>query len=41
MEWYQDSEGNSYDFAYGMNWNGVINDSRTVKYNVPLFTPER
>ncbi|MDZ7607172.1 MAG: glycoside hydrolase family 3 N-terminal domain-containing protein [Cyclobacteriaceae bacterium] len=23
MECYKDSEGNSYDFAYGMNWSGV------------------
>ncbi len=32
MELYKDSEGNSYDFAYGLNWKGVINDARTVKY---------
>ena len=34
---YTDSEGNTYDFAFGMNWRGVINDSRTAKYNVPVI----
>ncbi len=29
---YTDSEGNTYDFAFGLNWRGVINDSRTTKY---------
>jgi beta-glucosidase len=29
---YVDSEGNSYDFAYGLNWKGVINDERKSKY---------
>lgn len=29
---YVDSEGHSYDFAYGMNWQGVINDERVQKY---------
>ena len=32
MRPYVDSEGNSYDFAFGMNWNGVIRDSRVRKY---------
>ena len=32
MECYVDSEGNRYDFAYGMNWSGVIEDSRTQQY---------
>lgn len=32
MVCYIDSEGNSYDFAFGLNWRGVINDSRTAKY---------
>ena len=26
------SEGNRYDFAYGLNWKGVIKASRTEKY---------
>ena len=29
---YLDACGNKYDFAFGMNWNGVINDVRTQKY---------
>lgn len=32
MECYKDSEGNSYDFAYGLNWSGVIKDWRVEKY---------
>ncbi len=29
---YTDSVGNVYDFAYGLNWGGVIADWRTEKY---------
>ncbi|MGO4876853.1 glycoside hydrolase family 3 N-terminal domain-containing protein [Pedobacter psychrotolerans] len=29
---YQDTDGNRYDFAYGLNWKGVIKDARTEKY---------
>lgn len=32
MECHVDSEGNTYDFGFGMNWNGVIKDARTEKY---------
>lgn len=32
MDSYIDSEGNKYDFSFGLNWKGVINDSRTAKY---------
>ena len=32
MECYVDSEGNVYDFAFGMNWSGVIDDERVRKY---------
>lgn len=32
MECYTDSEGNSYDFAFGLNWSEVINDERIAKY---------
>lgn len=32
MECYVDSEGNAYDFAYGLNWSGIISDARTAKY---------
>lgn len=27
-----DSEGHTYDFGYGLNWNGVIDDERVRKY---------
>lgn len=29
---YTDSDGHAYDFAFGMDWFGVINDSRVTKY---------
>lgn len=32
MKCYVDSEGNTYDFAFGLNWSGVINDWRVEKY---------
>ncbi|MBD2867117.1 glycoside hydrolase family 3 protein [Paenibacillus arenilitoris] len=32
MEVYADSAGRAYDFAYGLNWSGVIKDARTAKY---------
>lgn len=32
MRCYKDGEGNSYDFAFGMNWKGIINDDRVKKY---------
>lgn len=37
MECYVDSMGNTYDFAFGLNWSGVINDERVAKYydNMP------
>ncbi len=33
MECYVDANGNTYDFAFGMNWSGVINDERVAKYS--------
>ena len=33
MKFYVDNEGNGYDFAYGLNWKGVINDARVKKYS--------
>lgn len=33
MECYKDADGNIYDFAYGLNWSGVIRDWRTEKYS--------
>ncbi len=32
MVCYTDADGNVYDFAFGLNWNGVINDARVEKY---------
>jgi len=32
MECYTDSDGNTYDFAFGLNWSGVIDDERVSKY---------
>ncbi|MBB5264738.1 beta-glucosidase [Catenibacillus scindens] len=32
---YKDSVGHIYDFGYGMNFNGVIDDERTKKYTRP------
>jgi beta-glucosidase len=32
MVCHKDSEGNIYDFGFGMNWNGVIKDARAEKY---------
>ena len=32
MRCHVDADGNAYDFAFGLNWNGVIDDARTRKY---------
>lgn len=32
MKCYVDADGNTYDFAFGLNWSGIINDSRVNKY---------
>ena len=32
MECYVDADGNSYDFAFGLDWDGIINDRRVKKY---------
>lgn len=32
LECHKDAEGHLYDFGYGLNWQGVINDARTAKY---------
>jgi len=32
MTCYTDSQGNTYDFGFGLNWSGVIKDERTEKY---------
>lgn len=38
LECYVDADGNTYDFAYGLNWSGVINDERVQKYAVDPLT---
>ena len=32
MHCYTDADGHTYDFAYGLNWKGVIDDERTQTY---------
>jgi beta-glucosidase len=32
MVCYVDQDGHTYDFGFGMNWKGVIQDARTAKY---------
>lgn len=34
MDCYVDADGNTYDFAFGLNWKGVIKDKRVRKYGV-------
>ncbi|MGN0212771.1 MAG: hypothetical protein ACI4AN_07480 [Muribaculaceae bacterium] len=29
---FQSPDGNVYDFAFGLNWNGAIADRRTERY---------
>ena len=29
---YTDADSHKYDFAFGMNWKGVINDKRVKRY---------
>lgn len=33
MQPHQDTQGNKYDFGYGLNWKGIIRDARTARYN--------
>ena len=33
MDCYVDSDGNAYDFAFGLNWSGRIDDARVAKYS--------
>lgn len=41
VECYTDAAGNSYDFGFGLNWSGVIDDERTKTYReAPLNEPE-
>ena len=38
VEVYTDAVGNRYDFGFGLNWSGVIQDSRTAKYSAAPLT---
>lgn len=38
VECYVDAAGNTYDFAFGLNWSGLIVDARTEKYRVDPVT---
>ena len=40
MKCHTDSDGNTYDFAFGLNWSGVIRDNRTAKYDVTPIVGE-
>ena len=33
MKCYVDANGNTYDFAFGLNWSGIIKDARVEKYS--------
>ena len=35
---YVDSDGNTYDFGFGLNWKGVIRDTRTATYKQGVLT---
>ena len=35
MECYRDSQGHVYDFGFGLNYDGVISDERTRRYQKP------
>ena len=42
MDCYVDAAGHTYDFMYGLNWSGVIEDVRTQTYGAePLREPEQ
>ena len=32
MRCWVDADGNTYDFAFGLGWSGIINDERVAKY---------
>jgi beta-glucosidase len=32
MRPYVDADGHAYDFAYGLNWSGVIDDDRVARF---------
>ena len=38
MKCHQDTEGGIYDFGFGLNWKGVINDGRTMRFKKGVST---
>lgn len=38
LECHVDANGNTYDFAFGLNWSGVINDERVATYSAEPLT---
>ncbi len=38
LECYVDADGNVYDFAYGLNWSGKIDDQRVKTYSAAPLT---
>ena len=38
MDCYVDADGNTYDFCFGLNWSGAIDDERTKTYKVAPVT---
>ena len=40
MQPYVDAQGNAYDFAFGLNWSGIIEDLRTETYGKEQPLPE-
>lgn len=38
LECYVDAEGNAYDFCFGLNWSGKIDDDRVRAYAVDALT---
>lgn len=38
MDCYTDAAGHTYDFAFGMNYEGEIRDERVARYRVPVLT---
>jgi len=41
VECYTDAAGNTYEFGFGLNWSGVIDDDRTKTYKAaPLTEPQ-
>ena len=43
LDCYVDAAGNTYDFGFGLNWKGVIDDERVKTYAqaAPLTKPEK